>query len=611
MAAMTLRKILYGATFVGVIPAFLILWAIRAEPNITLPAYGGSALGIAFALGGIAIMLAAMLELWRFGGGLPMNAFPPPKFVQRGTFQWFAHPIYTGFAMAVYGVSMAAHSPAGLWLVTPVTVLGCAALVLGYEHPDMVRRFGRTLQILPADDDKRPSNLDRVHYYICAALPWVALYEFTVQMHLPGASFGFGFEDRLPIWSWTALVYQSIYAVAAAAPWYVRTRRDLRRLIVSLWFSEVVIFLLYWVLPSSAPRRPIAAHGWMVPALRFERDTYPPVAAFPSFHVLWAVFLARAIRPRWLGFAFGAAISVTCITTGQHYILDVAVSLLISPVFLFPERVWEFLRKLAERIANSWREWRVGPVRIISHGAYAGLAAFIHLGIAMSAAGPERAPQLLATAFAGLAGAAVWAQWVEGSSGLRRPFGFYGGLIAVALSCLLFDDRWILLGAHCLGAPWLQAIGRLRCLANGCCHGRPAPAKVGIAVVAQRSRVTRLAGLGGVPIHPTQLYSILGNTAIGALLLRVWAWNGRLSIVCGVYLIGNGLARFVEEAYRGEPQTRAFGGLRMYQWLAVLSVVTGSSPRPPWEWISRRAIVDLRGWRSPAPRANPRRSGRT
>jgi hypothetical protein len=50
-------------------------------------------------------------------------------------------------------------------------------------------------------------------------------------------------------------------------------------------------------------------------------------AAFPSFHVLWIMFLARVIRPAWLGVFCAAAVIVSCITTGMHYIPDVLVPL--------------------------------------------------------------------------------------------------------------------------------------------------------------------------------------------------------------------------------------------------------------------------------------------
>jgi phosphatidylglycerol:prolipoprotein diacylglycerol transferase len=81
----------------------------------------------------------------------------------------------------------------------------------------------------------------------------------------------------------------------------------------------------------------------------------------------------------------------------------------------------------------------------------------------------------------------------------------------------------------------------------------------------------------GVPIHPTQLYSILSNVMPGALLLRLWSWHCPLSVIGGVYGLGSGFARFAEEAYRGEPQTRIVWDLRLYQWLAALSVVSGAA----------------------------------
>jgi protein-S-isoprenylcysteine O-methyltransferase Ste14 len=569
-------KALYGFAFLCALPALLILWAGAAASNIALPAFGGPALGLVFGLSGLVIMIAAMRALWIFGGGLPMNAFPPPKLVTQGAFRWVPHPIYTGFILACLGASMAARSPSGIWLVTPTVTLGCAALVLGYERPDLTRRFGATLHVLPADEETPPSPMDRARFFLCAVIPWIALYELTIHITVSGTPFRLAFEEKLPVWPWTAVIYQSTYAAVATAPWCAQTRRDLRRLMLSAWVATAVLFPLYWVLPSAAPRRPIASGGWGTHLLRFERDTYPPVAAFPSFHVLWAVFIARLYRPRWPGVTYAAAVSVACITSGMHYIADVVVALLVAPAFLYPQRVWGRMRAVCEKLGNSWREWHIGPVRIINHGIYAGLAAFVHFAIVTAAAGPRREGQVLATAVAGLFGAAVWAQWVEGSSRLRRPFGFYGGLIAVGICCLLFHDRWTLLAGNCLAAPWLQAIGRLRCLVNGCCHGAPASPDVGISVVNPNSRVFRLAKLGGVPIHPTQLYSILSNAVLGSLILQLWLSHCPVSLICGTYAIGNGCARFAEEAYRGEPQTRSICGLRLYQWIAAISVVTGA-----------------------------------
>lgn len=586
---MTLWKILYGALFAVVVPALLIVWAFAAQSNVPMPVFGSSPLGLGLSMVGLTLMLAAMFELWRFGGGLPMNAFPPPRLVTRGSFGLVPHPIYTGFVALCLGVSMTARSPSGLWLVTPATAVACACLVFGYEHHDLKRRFGHTLQVLPADDDTSPSTLDRFRYFLLCVVPWVALYELTSQIPLRGIGFEFAFEEHLPIWSWTTPIYQSTYIAVALAPWCARTKRDLRHLMISAWTAAMVVFPFYWLIPSAAPRRSIVSPDLMTSLLSFERTTYPPVAAFPSFHVLWAVFVARLYRPRWLGVAYVIAVAVSCVTTGMHYIADVVFALAIAPLFCAPQKVWQLLRSCAEYMANSWREWRLGPVRLINHGFYAAMAAFTQVFIVTGAFGRGREWKVLITVAAGLVGAGLWAQWIEGSSRLRRPFGFYGGLIAGGLVCLLFQERWLLLAANCLAAPWMQAIGRLRCLVNGCCHGGPTSSEIGIRVTHPRSRVSHLAHLAGTPIHPTQLYSILSNILLGLFLARLWVSGCSLSVIIGVYAIGNGAARFVEEAYRGEPQTPLISGLRLYQWMALATAIIGavlttvpSSAAPPW-----------------------------
>jgi phosphatidylglycerol:prolipoprotein diacylglycerol transferase len=62
---------------------------------------------------------------------------------------------------------------------------------------------------------------------------------------------------------------------------------------------------------------------------------------------------------------------------------------------------------------------------------------------------------------------------------------------------------------------------------------------------------------------------------IGLLLLRLRLSGAGPCQIAGLYLLLAGMSRFVEEAYRGEPQTRRIAGLPIYQWLAVGSVILG------------------------------------
>jgi len=174
-----------------------------------------------------------------------------------------------------------------------------------------------------------------------------------------------------------------------------------------------------------------------------------------------------------------------------------------------------------------------------------------------------------------------------------------GALAGSVIVGSIRGNTMLLLGSVALGAPWMQAIGRLRCLVQGCCHGCPASEATGIRYRHSRSRVLTLGGLGGVPLQPTPLYSLFSNLVIGAILVRLWWLGAHLSLVAGSYLILAGVTRFVEESYRGEPQTPIVGGLRVYQWFAIGSFVVGAaltavpSPVTPGLalWLDPRVLV--------------------
>jgi prolipoprotein diacylglyceryltransferase len=326
---------------------------------------------------------------------------------------------------------------------------------------------------------------------------------------------------------------------------------------------------------------------------------------------VWAVLAAEAIALRsraWmvaalagLGlFAFALPLAHAGTFGGRDVALFVAAGLLVRR----PVATWRRLLDATEWLANSWRSWRLGPVRIISHGVLAGAAAAAGVVIIAMMAGPASLPAVLVVAISTLVGAALWAQLVEGSPALLRPFGYYGGVIGGLAGCAAMaaagQSIGIVLGATAVAAPWVHSLGRLRCLVQGCCHGAPTEARWGIRVVNPHSRAVALAHLDGRPIHPTPLYAIAGNVLVGALLLRAWTAGAPVWFVAGLYLIGAGLARFVEEGLRGEPQTITWRGLAIYQYLAIASVLGGviltTWGGPPAPVPVAGAAADPRTW---------------
>ncbi len=606
MALNVLGKLFYGTAFALLLPIALAAWAWATAGSVSLPLTASVPWGLAIAAAGSVAMFLGAAHLWIYGGGLPMNAYPPPRYVARGVYRLLPHPIYTGFAMLCAGLSIAAGSASGLWLVSPMVALGCAALVLAYERHDLRDRFGCSPRsLLPADEPAPASLPDRLACYAFVLLPWVVLYEAIVALGTPpdAVSSVLPFERRLPVLEWTEILYASPYAAIALAPLFAPTRRELRKFSVRALAAMAVVFPFFVAIPLIAPARPFVPHTAAGRLLAWERTLDSPAAAFPSFHVVWAVLAAELFggrwpRMRWLCRVWAVLVAASCVTTGQHGVVDVLAGFATAGLVMRGPALWEAIRTRAEGVANSWKEWRFGPVRVINHGAYAGLGAFLALWIAGMLAGPHHVAPVFTAAFAAVIGAALWAQFVEGSPQLLRPYGFYGGLLGGTLGSLvapLFGaSPWLVLAAFSAGGPWAQAMGRLRCLVQGCCHGRPAPPSIGIRYTHPRSRVCRLSPFAGIPIHPTPVYSILWNAVVAVAVTRLWTLHARLHLIAGFYFILTGLGRFVEEAWRGEPQTPVLARLRLYQWAAAASVLagalmtalgnSGSAPNPHFDW---------------------------
>lgn len=279
-------RLAYALLFCAAIPALLVLWARATADVITLPVYGSPALALLLAVAGALLLFAGMGALWRHGGGLPMNAFPPPRLVTSGIYSVIPDPIYTGFCLMGVAVAMAARSSSGLWLVCPVLVLGCASLVLGYERPDLERRFGQASVLDPPE---------WMRYYLFAVLPWAALYEIGASLGVQAHSWDTSLppDTQLPLWPWTESIYASVYLAALLAP--VVARRRLPTLTTRAGVAMAFVFPIYFCCPTFAPRHLMAGDGVWAGLLQLERALDPPSQALPSFHVIWAFLVAAAI----------------------------------------------------------------------------------------------------------------------------------------------------------------------------------------------------------------------------------------------------------------------------------------------------------------------------
>lgn len=594
-----LGRILYAFIFTVLVPAGLWTWGMATASRVPLPALQWPIVGWSLAGVGLALMLAAMHALRVRGGGLPMNAFPPVRRVTSSVYAITAHPIYTGFTFACFGVALATGSTSGLWLVAPAAALGCVALVYGYERDATRARLGDApapLIRLPESAERAPMIWDRISSMVLVFVPWAILYEAIGHLPVPGAiDSRLAFEKAWPVLTWTTPLYSAAYPMVLLTPWIMRSTRALRRFCVLGLVATALATWWYVVLPFIAPPRPFDVNARFAWLLAFERsDALEGRNALPAFHVTWAFIAAWGWSTRGRGWAIVAwslaiLIAASCITTGMHALLDLPAGAVLFLGAFYASAAWRLVLAMMERVANTWHEWRIGPVRIIIHAFFAGAAAIIGATVAAILAGPQHAPAIGVTALSTVLGGGIWGQILTGSRTLLRPFGYFGALLGAAIGIfvahVMGTPFWTLAAALAAAAPWIVLVGRLRCLVQGCCHGRPVQKAPGIRYHDPRSRVCRIAHLGGVPIHPTPVYSMASNVALATLLLRLWIVGAPATMIVGVYLLLAGLSRFVEEHLRGEPQTQMFMGLRIYQWFSIASTIAGilitCVPTPP------------------------------
>lgn len=580
-------KILYGLLFCVALPVLFYWWSTRVHIQLTLPPLIFP-LGVLILIVGVGLVGMAMWSLWKVGKGLPMNAYPPSIYVRLGAYNLFRHPIYFGFCIACVGASIVFESATGFYFISPIIVLLCVALVLGYEARDINARFDTTghepFFSLPS---QRPLTFSlRCAAFACAFIPWIILYELLIFLGVGDQYINtmMEWESQLPVIELAEIPYLLTYFFVGLVPFILNSTATLRRFVLEAWLLTLAGIFIQCVLPFYAEPRSFNATTSLGQLIEFEKQLDGSAAAFPSFHVIWALLAMRSWnltfpRKAILFRLLASLIILSCIFTGIHSTLDVIAAIALYLAVDKKNILANVVTRWSERMANSWEAWHIGPLRVINHSIYAGLAAI--LGVLLVGQFGIGGNVLAVVTICSVVGGAVWAQIVEGSKKMLRPFGFYGaligGIIGVFISSLLFDSNLALtFAAFAIGSTITQAVGRLRCLVQGCCHGRLIREDngFGIRYFNQHSRVC-LSGLGGKTIHNTQLYSIISNLTIATVLLRLVYAGVDASLVTGLFFVVSGIARFIEEGYRGEMQTPNFNGLSLYQLLAIACVMAG------------------------------------
>ena len=404
------------------------------------------------------------------------------------------------------------------------------------------------------------------------------------------------FEWHIPVWVWSYPIYASAYGFVSL-PFIVCQTKDLKYFFCVGWLSIAVMSLLYIAIPAVATPRLMptlsgsdsAVYLLLYQLLSFEmKHAAPYTAAFPSYHVVWAVLVALILSRvsrlwAWIGWIWCGLIIISCFTTGMLSVLDLVSGVFVGLLLFKASALWNAFIRWANTLANSYHSKRIGVIRVMSHFKYSLAAGFMLVFLTTLLLGAQYAKLIVLMGCVGLLGAVLWGWLVEGAAVSMRPLGYFGSVLLfliVNIALLLLGyNTWPFIAALFCAAPFAHVVGRFRCVIQGCCHGRVVhehETARGFCVSIPNSRVVSLSCLQNQLIYPTQIYSMLGNIALGIALLRLWTLQVNISLLIGLYLVFAGFLRFIEEGYRGEIQTPKYFGLASYQWLSLLFILMGS-----------------------------------
>ena len=154
-------------------------------------------------------------------------------------------------------------------------------------------------------------------------------------------------------------------------------------------------------------------------------------------------------------------------------------------------------------------------------------------------------------------------------SGKTILFGLVGGYFGVELVKWRLGIKVKTGDSFAVPVAGAIAVGRLSCLAGGCCYGTPTTLPWGLIFPA----------VDHLPRHPTQLYEFTFHLTAAVMLASLQKRSMFRNHLIKLYFISYCVYRFLSEYVR--PEARDVFGLTAHQWTAAVLVLL-------FAWLWRR-----------------------
>lgn len=142
-------------------------------------------------------------------------------------------------------------------------------------------------------------------------------------------------DDFFGFHPWTVWIYISDYFLMFAPPFFIRKREVTGRLIKAVVMNFLLHFPIFFLIPTTMIRPPLIEQNLTNAVFHFMRLIDTPVNCFPSQHVslcfvMAMTFISYKKKIGVLFLVWAVLISLSTMTTKQHYIWDVLGGLIVA-----------------------------------------------------------------------------------------------------------------------------------------------------------------------------------------------------------------------------------------------------------------------------------------
>ncbi len=357
---------------IGIFSLCMVLWARYSSHWVLLPLPDLDLVTVIIAIYGLVVLVSGLWQ--KFSSFFMVKHFIHNESVHWPKLQFLYLPSYYGIIILSFCLFALSDSASGYWLVSPLL----AVALLGYvcsikirsEDGGIKKHCQMDVLAFPGENDGALSWKVRMRGMLLAFIPWAFIYESFILIGVPSDAIysNIYLDAYIPFLDWTVIFYIATYFFACTVPFIVESREHLKQFVKDVFWCSLISGIIYFALPLVVFQKPFLPKNIFGELLMLDRSLDANCAAFPAFHVIWAwiiynYYSLRFNRYKILWFLLACAITISCLTTANHSIVDVlagiAVFLIVKSRMLF---------------GNTWTaisDWQRTSIRRIPRGIYA------------------------------------------------------------------------------------------------------------------------------------------------------------------------------------------------------------------------------------------------